>query len=275
MKKLTPEMEKYFIENALKMSRNDLAKKFNVSKMVVLNCFKKNNISIPKEVSIEFRTQKVKGRSSYSAEEDQFIIENYLEIPIKTMGRILNRSECGIKGRMRHFGLVIPPELILKRKEDSLYKKGFVPFNKGMKMEEFMTPETVQKFKSNQFKKGQLPPNTLPEGAEVKRIDKRTGNTYTLVKVPGNTKLVFKHIHIWQQVNGKLPKGMNIVFKDGNSENFSIENLECISDVELMQRNTVQRFPQDLKNVIQLKACITRQINKNNKSKKNDRHTTQ
>lgn len=128
------------------------------------------------------------------------------------------------------------------------YEKGSVPANKGKKLEDFMNPDTVEKFRSNQFKKGNNPHNALEVGAEVIRTDKRSGKSYVLIKVEGIVKLVYKHIHIWETENNKkLPKGFNIVFKDGNNMNFDIDNLECISNSELMKRNTIQRYPEELK----------------------------
>jgi HNH endonuclease len=71
---------------------------------------------------------------------------------------------------------------------------------------------------------------------------------YTLIKVSGERKLKYKHIHLWETHHKqKLQKGFNIVFKDGNSQNFDIDNLENISDQELMSRNTLSRYPTEIK----------------------------
>lgn len=151
------------------------------------------------------------------------------------------------------------------------YEKGFVPANKGKKLEDFMDPDTIEKFRANQFKKGNNPYNALQIGAEVIRTDKRSGKSYVLVKVEGFVKLVYKHIHLWETDNNKkLPKGFNIVFKDGNNMNFDIENLECISNSELMKRNSIQRYPEELKKEIRkvgkLKRVI-KNIEKNEQTK--------
>jgi hypothetical protein len=52
-----------------------------------------------------------------------------------------------------------------------------------------------------------------------------------------------------------------VVFKDGNQLNCIIENLECISNAELMQRNTIHRFPAELKSTIRLVNKLKRNIN--------------
>lgn len=54
-----------------------------------------------------------------------------------------------------------------------------------------------------------------------------------------------------------------IVFKDNNSLNCTIENLECISNPELMKRNSfLNKYPKDLQELIRAKGSLTRQINK-------------
>jgi len=70
------------------------------------------------------------------------------------------------------------------------------------------------------------------------------------------------HVLIWQEAHGPVPKGHIIVFRDGNLENLSLDNLECISRAENMRRNTVCNYPHELREVIRLRGLINRQINK-------------
>lgn len=71
-----------------------------------------------------------------------------------------------------------------------------------------------------------------------------------------------EHLVIWEAVNGPLPKGHAIVFKDGDRTHVALDNLELVSRRELMLRNTVHRWGEDIARVIQLKGAITRQLNK-------------
>ena len=259
-------MEEYFIANALLESEKKMAAKFSVSATIVKRIFKENGIVVPREMQLEFRRKAMIGRTSFTPQQSQFIIDNYLEIPIKTMAAILNKSGCGVSGRMRQLGLVIPQELADKRKADGMYRKGQIPLNKGKKQIEYMSAEAIEKTKATRFKKGQEPHNTLEDWQETIRTDKRHNRQYILIKIPGNRKIMYKQIYIWEQHNGiKLPKGNNIVFKDGNTLNCSIENLECITDAELMSRNTYHRYPKEIAELIQLKGALTRQINKQKK----------
>ena len=52
--------------------------------------------------------------------------------------------------------------------------------------------------------------------------------------------------------HGEIPKGLIIVFKDNNPMNCTIENLEAITRIENMRRNTYHRYPNELKRTIKL-----------------------
>ena len=64
------------------------------------------------------------------------------------------------------------------------------------------------------------------------------------------------------KANGKIPKGMIVVFKDGNTMNCVIENLELISFSENMRINSIYRFPQEVREVIRLTGKLKRKIKK-------------
>jgi len=262
--KVTPEVEKFILENYLKMSRGAIARHFGFSNTVCNEFYKNKNLVVPKEIIEEFRKTALTGRTNFSAAEDKFIEDNYLSMPIKTIGTCLGRSGCGISGRMKNLKLVIPEEIIEQRKKDSHFDKGHVPENKGLKQIDYMSTEAIEKTKATRFQKGQIPKNALPDNTEVFRPDKRSGRVYVLIKVPGIKKLKHKQIHVWETHHKKkLPPGHNIVFADGNTLNFEPENLECISDSELMSRNTIHQYPEELQQIIKLKNKLTKAINEN------------
>ncbi|MDE1970980.1 MAG: HNH endonuclease [Patescibacteria group bacterium] len=45
------------------------------------------------------------------------------------------------------------------------------------------------------------------------------------------------HRFVWEKVNGKIPKGFHIHHKDGNKSNNDINNLECLSPKEHIDRH--------------------------------------
>jgi hypothetical protein len=120
------------------------------------------------------------------------------------------------------------------------FKKGQTPMNKGVKM----TPETYAKASATMFKKGIVPMNVKYDGYE--RVSK---DGYLEVRVSMG-KFKAKHRLIWEQHNGPVPAGMIVVFKDRNPMNATIENLELITRGENMLRNTVHRYPAELKETI-------------------------
>lgn len=262
--KATPEVVKYIIANYLKISQREIARHFGFSKEVCKRVYKIHNLIVPEDVKEKFRTQALTSRTTFTEKDDQFIRENYLTMPVKTLAKHIDRSYCGVMGRLKAMNLIIPEEIIQQRKKDSVFKPGQIPFNKGKKITEFMTPEAIENSKVHRFKKGNIPGNALPDGTEVNRPYKKTGRIYTLIKVPGINKLIPKNIHVWETHHKKkLPPKHNIVFVDGNTQNFQIENLECISHAELMSRNTIHRFPEDLKENIRLISKIKKVIHEN------------
>lgn len=65
---------------------------------------------------------------------------------------------------------------------------------------------------------------------------------------------------VWRKHNGKIPRGMVIWHKDGNNQNDDINNLELITRAEMMQRNSVHRYPNELIQVMRLNGRIKRRL---------------
>lgn len=257
-------MENYFIANALKESINKMCKKFGVSDSVCNAVYKKHNIIVPKELKNKWQVENK--LNPYCEAENKYIKANIETKSIKQIAKEIGRSSTTLQKHVHILGLT---EIIEIKKKKSYFKKGHISANKGMKQVDYMTPEMIERTKATRFKKGQEPHNAFKDFEEVIRQDKRkNGRKYILIKLPGNKKLVYKHIHVWETENKtKLKRGFNIVFKDGNTQNLEIENLECISDAELLNRNTLHRYPKEIIELIQMKAAITRQINKHKKQK--------
>lgn len=134
------------------------------------------------------------------------------------------------------------------------FKKGIIPFNKGKKM-----PDHVrEKAKATMFKTGIVPHNTRQIGEFSDRPDK-SGATYRYIKVAHADWRLY-HRAIWEERHGKIPKGYRIHFKDGNTLNCSIENLECLTDQEAMDRNRITKYPLEIQEVIKLKNKLNKKI---------------
>lgn len=68
------------------------------------------------------------------------------------------------------------------------------------------------------------------------------------------------HIVRWEEINGPLPKGFALLFRDSNKTNTDPGNMELISRADLMRRNTIHRYPPELKKVIRLVGKLKRTI---------------
>ena len=207
--------------------------------------------------------------------EDNLMYDKFADTQTRELCKILDRSYSSVSNRANFLGLK-KSEAFLKSdlsgritKLSELgkiyrYKKGNIPANKGKKQSEYMSQEAIDRTKATRFKKGSIPANAYSNGEETTRKNK-CGREYILIKVPGKRKLIFKHRHIWEQVHGKIPKGYIVIFKDGNTMNCVIENLECISREENMSRNTIHQYPDELKELIKINKKVKKRINEKQK----------
>jgi hypothetical protein len=111
------------------------------------------------------------------------------------------------------------------------FVKGQTSWNLGEKG--YMGPNATS------FQKGQIPHNHQPLWSE--RVGK---DGYVEMSVPerdpytgSHTRYKHKHIWLWEQANGPKPKGMAVIFKDGDKSNFDTENLALVTRAELLAMN--------------------------------------
>lgn len=128
------------------------------------------------------------------------------------------------------------------------FPKGNKPHNKGRKLSDYVDKATIEKIKNTTFKKGSVPHNTKHDGAISLRCDK-SGIKYYFIRI-SKAKWIPYHHYLWTEANGPITKGNIVVFKDKNSLNCKLENLECITRFENMMRNTFQRYPTEIKQTI-------------------------
>jgi hypothetical protein len=86
--------------------------------------------------------------------------------------------------------------------------------------------------------------NYRPVGYE--RITVYQGKSYVEVKT-GHRTYKRKHAAIWEAANGKVPKGHVVIFGDGNSRNFNLDNLLLVSRAELAVMNSAGLIYNDKK----------------------------
>ena len=137
------------------------------------------------------------------------------------------------------------------------FKKGNVPFNKGKEM----PAETYEKVKATMWKKGNRPHNWRPDGSIVERKDTdQNGRVYLYYKVSDSNWILY-HNKVWIEHNGPIPKKSIVRFIDGNTRNCDISNLEMVSMRDNMHRNSIQRFPEEIQQIIKLTTKLNKTIN--------------
>ena len=149
--------------------------------------------------------------------------------------------------------------------EDTRFKPGLTPWNKGLKGMGGGGAET-------QFKKGEINGRARkimkPLGTErISRegyLERKVDDTLGL---KWNRQWERVHKILWESAHGPVPKGYVIVFKNGDKTDIRLDNLECITRVELMGRNTYHNYGKEVAELIQLRGAISRKINKLEKKK--------
>ena len=108
------------------------------------------------------------------------------------------------------------------------FEKGQESRNKGIPM----TAEVYEKAKATMFKPGHTPKNTVPVGTETIRAD-----GYVRVKVAEPNVWRMKHIMVWEEANGPVPKKMCITTRDGDRTNTDLSNLRLVERKTLCIKN--------------------------------------
>lgn len=261
-KVITPKWEKFIRENRLNMSSAEIAKHIGCSKNPVQNYIRDNNLQPPKHIIKKFRSLAQKGRTLFTQEETDFVKNNYLNLPVRRIAAKLNKSPLSVRIRMSQLGLIVPKEIIEERKLIGRFKKGDTPHNKGKKIHQFMSKEGAESFRKHQFKKGHIPHNFIDFDFPIR------------VKHLGTPKKPYKYIRKenkeWEPYNrylykkhiGPISDNELIRFKDGDTLNCDIGNLEAVSYAENGRRTATDyhALPNDLKKTIKIKNKLIKTV---------------
>lgn len=152
------------------------------------------------------------------------------------------------------------------------FPKGHVPLNKGVKgwysggrsSETWFKPGVRQGAAAEKWKPVGTHRYSKEGYLQIKHTDKG----------PFHRRWKAVHTILWEKHNGPVPPGHAVAFKDGNKKNIVIENLELISRAELCRRNTIHRYPPEVKDAIRHLAGFNRRIRTMEK-KRNERKQSQ
>lgn len=180
-----------------------------------------------------------------------WLAKSYREMPLRELTEKFNAR----------YGFSLNPKALhthLKRRgiqsgRSGQIQPGTKPWNAGT--------TGLMKPNAGSFKKGDIPGNTRPLGAE--RICPKDGFILVKVEEPNpytgaKTRFKHKHLVMWEQANGPVPPGHVVTFIDGNKLNCVLGNMECISRSELARRNKLRLSlaPDELKPTIKAIAKL-------------------
>ena len=136
------------------------------------------------------------------------------------------------------------------------FQKGRTPFQKGKKIEEWMSPEGIANSVKGRFKKGRPSQNIRPVGSERVNID-----GYIEIKIAEPSKWRQKQRVVWEAEHGPVPDGYIVSFIDGNKQNCAIRNLRLITKADILRRVSLNNYPDEVREIIHMRAVLKRHIN--------------
>ena len=223
------------------------------------------------------------GKRLWSAADDAELRRIYPGLSTAAVAHQLRRTAAAVSARADKLGLhksaayLASPAACRLRRGDQVgaafrFPKGHVPANKGLRRPGW----SPGRMKDTQFKKGALSgrarkllkplwaeriskdgylerkiSDTIPDGVSRQEANRLRARRWRGV-----------HLIVWEAANGPLPRGHAIAFKNGDKTDIRLDNLECISRRELMQRNTVHNLPKPVVQAVRLLGALNRQIRK-------------
>ena len=209
-------------------------------------------------------------KGKWTQEEIDTLTRMYPNHYAREIAGILGRGISSIHCKASSLGLESSLEKIQRagyetsKKPASIarrFQNGSVPLNKGKKV----SPEVYSKIQPTMFKKGHTPVNHREVGSERINV-----YGYIEIKVAEPNRWRLKHQVMWEQVNGTIPRGYNVQFKNHNPLDCRIENLYMISKAEQLrtENSLMARYPKEIQDVIRLKGAVNRAIHKAEKNGK-------
>lgn len=189
-------------------------------------------------------------RHEWTEEEEQIVRDYYEDTPNDEIVEMLPRHGLHSLYRKAHaLGLNKSDEFMekqLKEKAHQLqitgkahrFSKGHEPANKGLKQEEYMSEEAIERTKKTRFKKGHKPHNSKFDGAISIRYDHkdRGGAPYMWIRISEGEWEQYSRYQYKKHI-GPIPEGHLVTFKDGDTLNCEPENLTTITRAENAHRN--------------------------------------
>lgn len=220
------------------------------------------------------KTKRSRPYHNYTLEEVTYIKDSYASTSAQKIADKLGVPKRSVYQIARRLGLRKSKEYISEVAKENFaradhpgtatrFKPGHIPFSKGKKQVEYCSPEGIAASARTRFKPGNRPANWKPLGSERTNI-----YGYREVKVKeGLRGWRLKHQVVWEEKHGAVPRGYRISFRDGNPLNCEIDNLYLVTVEEMMRRNTIHNYPEEIRDLVHLRGVVTREINKQKRNR--------
>lgn len=216
----------------------------------------------------------MKNRNPWTQQEIDILIRDYPNTRTEAIAKQLCRSAQSVYSKAAGLGIRKSADYLNSASSGRLqpgdntgistrFKPGNKPHNYGIKG--WQAGGNANK---TRFKAGGKPHNWVPVGSERKTKDGYLQRKMTDTGYPPRD-WVSVHQLVWEEHHGAIPAGHIVIFKNGNQEQISIDNLKLISRTQNMQRNSVHRLPKPLAKLCQLKGALQRQINRREHERQN------
>jgi hypothetical protein len=197
-------------------------------------------------------------RKPWTKKELQILRAKYPIMPTTELANKLGRSLCSVYGQAYILNIRKDDDYLLTPESGRMCKGSTIGkntrFKKGQHAWNKNTKGLTGRNKTS-FKPGQMPNNYRPVGSI--RTDK---DGYWMIKVADPRKWELLHRNVWKKAHGPIPNGHAIIFKDGNKQNCALENLAIISREDNMLRNTIHRYPEEIKSAIKTLTKLKKTI---------------
>lgn len=210
-------------------------------------------------------------RHTWPAEDIELLKQLYHNNTTENIAKKMGLSLCQVYNQAFKLGLKKDTDFLTgptsgrmqkgdTRGLSTRFKKGSIPVNKGQKM----PPEVYEKVKATFFKKGQWPKSTKYFGQPyLFQQRKKNGQLekYWLIQINRKRRGYLSYLCEQNGIDlkGKIPR---------LKSDYSFDRIPTIDDIIIigykdnMLENSLHRFPEDLRNLIQIKGALQRQLNK-------------
>lgn len=222
--------------------------------------------------------RRTKDRKPWMPEDEDRLCALYPDTPMPDLTKIFSRPYWQIYNKAYALGIkrseaYLASEHACRLRRDNnpgtgtRFQKGQPSWNKGVSY------TAGGRSAETRFKPGALSGKAAllhqPIGAE--RITK-DGIRQRKICDDGPPQRRWKSVHmiLWEESSGAVPPGHIVVFRDKNTANIEIDNLDLITRAENMRRNTIHRYPPELKSTIRQLGKLKKAISEASNEKQDD-----